>query len=114
MCPSRFGGGRGRVCPMRRRPKRLALFALLAGLLVPLGASAVTPPTVLSATPGLDGRAIARFTLNFAGPMTPLGAQRPAPIAMKCEVDGSGRWVDASTYVWEFEKALPGGAVCKA
>src|SRR3954467_2852961 len=99
---------------MRQRPKRLALFALLAGLLVPLGASAVTPPTVLSATPGLDGRAIARFTLNFSEPMTPLGAQRPAPIVMKCEVDGSGRWIDASTYVWEYEKPLPGGAVCKA
>ena len=35
-------------------------------LLAPLAASAVAPPTVLDATPGTDGRAIARFTLRFS------------------------------------------------
>ena len=99
---------------MRQRSKRLACLAVLAGLLLPLGASAVTPPTVLSASPGLDGRAIARFTLRFSEAMTPLGAQRPAPIAMACETKGSGRWVDSTTYVWEYEKALPAGSTCKA
>ena len=70
-------------------------FSLL--LLAPLGASAVSPPRVVDATPGLDGRAIARFTLRFSDPMAPVGKQAAAPIAMSCPVDGEGRWFDPTT-----------------
>ena len=50
---------------MRDWLKRFGLLVPLA-LLAPLGASAVTPPTVLTATPGLMNRQIGRFTLRFS------------------------------------------------
>ncbi|HEX9963472.1 MAG TPA: MG2 domain-containing protein [Allosphingosinicella sp.] len=85
--------------------------ALLA--LAPITASAVTSPTVLAATPGIDGSAITRFTLRFSEPMVPLG-RGAAPIGMACEVKGEGRWVDPATFVWDFVKPLPGGINCTA
>lgn len=82
--------------------------------LVPITASADSPPRVLTATAGTDGAAIARFTLRFSEPMVPLGRSVAKPIAMDCAVGGAGRWVDPATYVWEFEKGLPGGTSCTA
>lgn len=96
---------------MRGWLSRVAVFLLVLGSIT---ASASTPPTVVSATPGTDGNAIARFTLRFSEPMESLGAKAPTPITMTCPVGGTGRWVDPTTYVWEFEHALPGGLSCKA
>jgi alpha-2-macroglobulin len=81
--------------------------------LLPITASADSPPVVLTATPGNDGGAITRFTLRFSEPMAPLG-RGGTPIAMDCKVGGAGRWVDPATYVWEFAKPLPGGITCTA
>jgi uncharacterized protein YfaS (alpha-2-macroglobulin family) len=81
--------------------------------LLPITASADTPPSVLTATAGTDGSAITRFTLRFSEPMAPLG-RGSQPIGMTCAVGGSGRWVDPVTYVWEFAKPLPGGITCTA
>jgi len=93
----------------------LVRVAIVLGLLSPLAASAVSPPAVLDAVPGTDGRAVARFTLRFSEPMVPLGKQEEsAPIEMGCEVGGDGRWTDPTTFVWEFEKPLPGSTTCKA
>ena len=99
---------------MRDWLKRFAAIGLGLALLAPLGASAVAPPTVLSATPGLMNRSIGRFTLRFSEAMTPLGKQRPAPIRMDCATPGKGRWTDPSTYVWEYDQALPAGTTCTA
>src|SRR3954470_11286244 len=92
----------------------LARLAFVLVLLGAITASATTSPTVLTATPGSDGNAIARFTLRFSEPMAPLGGKGDAPIAMTCDVGGAGRWVDETTFVWEFEHALPGDLTCKA
>ena len=81
--------------------------------LAPITASADTLPTVEAAIVGNDGTSITRFTLRFSEPMAPLGKGN-APISMSCSVFGEGRWVDPSTYVWEFEKPLPGGITCSA
>src|SRR5438309_3758016 len=96
------------------RLRRFALLGFPLLLLAPLGASAVVPPTVLTATPGLMGRSIGRFTIRFSEAMTPIGKQRPAPIAMACPTPGKGRWTDASTYVWEYDQVLPAGSTCHA
>src|ERR1700712_4844896 len=96
---------------MRGWLSRVAVFLLVLGGIT---ASASTPPTVLTATPGTDGSAISRFTLRFSEPMTPLGGKGDPPIAMTCDVGGAGRWVDPTTYVWEFEHGLPGDLSCKA
>jgi uncharacterized protein YfaS (alpha-2-macroglobulin family) len=91
----------------------LARVAFVLPLLGAITASASTPPTVISATPGTDGSAIARFTLRFSESMAPLG-KGEVPLAMTCPIGGAGRWVDPTTYVWEFEHALPGGVQCRA
>jgi hypothetical protein len=88
---------------------RVAVLLILA----PITASADTPPVVVTATAGNDGAAITRFTLRFSDPMAPLG-RGSAPIDMKCDVAGAGRWTDPATYVWEFDKPLPGGTTCTA
>src|SRR4051812_18178068 len=97
--------------PMRGWLGRIGIVLLL---LAPLAASALTPPTVLDATPGTDGRAIARFTLRFSDPMVPLGKQGADPIAMACPEKGAGRWTDPTTFVWEYDKPLPGSTICRA
>ncbi|QAY75304.1 alpha-2-macroglobulin [Sphingosinicella sp. BN140058] len=84
--------------------------------LVPIVASADTPPSVVFAEPGTNGSAITRFTMRFSEAMVPLGqglSGRP-PIRMACKVDGKGRWVDPTTYVWDFDTALPGDTICTA
>jgi uncharacterized protein YfaS (alpha-2-macroglobulin family) len=91
----------------------LARFAFVLVVLSSITASATTPPAVLTATAGTDGTAIARFTLRFSEPMAPLGRGSP-PLTMTCAVGGAGRWVDPATYVWEFERPLPGGLTCHA
>src|SRR5687768_2436036 len=91
----------------------LARLALSLLVLASITASAATSPTVLTATAGTDGSAITRFTLRFSEPMAPLGRGN-APMAMRCDVGGAGRWVDPATYVWEFERPLPGGITCTA
>ncbi len=82
-------------------------------LILPITASANTPPSVLTATIGTDGSAISRFTLRFSEPMVPLG-KGDAPMSMECVVPGEGRWTDTETFVWEFEKPLPGNTTCTA
>src|SRR4051812_7403482 len=99
---------------MRDWLKRFAFYTVPLLLLAPLGASAVTPPTVLTATPGLMNRQIGRFTMRFSEAMTPLGKQRPSPIAMACPTSGKGRWTDPATFVWEYDKALEAGTTCRA
>src|ERR1700761_437958 len=91
----------------------LARVAVVLLALAPVTASGDSPATVLQAIPGTDGNAIARFTLRFSEAMAPLGGG-DAPITMACAVDGAGRWVDPTTYVWEYGPALPGDTTCTA
>ncbi len=74
-------------------------------------------PQVVLATPGsagANGGAIERFTMRFSEAMVPLGDPRATPPAkLTCPVAATGRWVDAQTFVYDFEKALPGGLTCK-
>ena len=71
-------------------------------------ASGDTPASVVSATPGTDGAAIARYTWRFSEAMVPVGGG-DAPLSVECPVGGKGRWVDPATYVHEFDRPLPGG-----
>ncbi len=98
--------------------KPWAILAGLAAVAVPLIARSDAPPEVILAIPGSaggSGGAIERFTVRFSEAMVPLGDPRAtAPLAMKCVVGGNGRWVDTQTFVYDFEKALPGGISCDA
>jgi alpha-2-macroglobulin len=93
------------------------LLAALAVMALPLtSAIGSGAPQVVLATPGsagTNGGAIERFTMRFSESMVALGDPRAtAPAAMKCPVGSTGRWVDPQTFVFDFEKALPGGISC--
>jgi uncharacterized protein YfaS (alpha-2-macroglobulin family) len=98
---------------MRIRWRWLAL-GLCSVPLVAVGSGA---PQVVLATPGSagsNGGAIERFTMRFSEAMVPLGDPRAtAPAKLTCPVGANGRWVDTQTFVYDFEKALPGGLTCK-
>ncbi len=74
-------------------------------------------PQVTVATPGtsgINGGAINRYTLRFSEPMVPLGDPRAkSPSKLTCSVKATGRWADQQTYVYEFERPLPGGLSCE-
>ncbi len=93
-------------------------FAGLAamGILAPFAAQSDSLPQVSFAVPGTGGgnaSAINRFTMGFSEAMVPVGDPRaPSPAQMKCAQPSTGRWVDAQTYVFDFEQPLPGGISC--
>ncbi|WP_443018949.1 alpha-2-macroglobulin family protein [Sphingomonas sp.] len=94
--------------------KLAARLALLAAALLPFAAHGDASPKVTLATPGVGNGAIERFTLRFSAPMVPLGDPRAAaPAKVTCPVGGEGRWVDPSTWVYDFATGLPGGASCR-
>ncbi len=89
-------------------------FALLALALSPALAFGDNSPHIIVATPGVSNGSIQRFTARFSTPMVALGDPRAAsPFDVTCAVNGQGRWADQQTYVWEFEKPLPGGTKCE-
>ena len=98
---------------MRAKGLMLAALALFAA---PIAALSNGAPQVVLATPGsagANGGAIERFTMRFSEAMVPLGDPRATPPAtMKCPVGSTGRWVDPQTFVFDFERALPGGISC--
>ncbi len=96
--------------------KLLKNLAILSVLLVPALASSDTPPSVTLATPGnsaTNSGAVNRFTLRFSEAMVPLGDPRAAaPADVTCSVPAAGRWADQQTFVFDFERDLPGGLTC--
>ncbi|HEX8485203.1 alpha-2-macroglobulin family protein [Sphingomonas sp.] len=86
---------------------------MLALAFAPVAALGDSSPHVILAVPGTGGGAgaIERFTLRFSQPMVPLGDPRAAaPFATACT--GSGRWVDAQSWVYDFAAPLAGGTTC--
>src|SRR3546814_14135507 len=94
--------------------KLCARLALFAAVLAPFAALGYSGPQVVMASPGIGDGAIERFTVRFNQAMVPLGDPRAAaPFAVKCPVEGQGRWVDPTTFVHEFSNPLPGGVPCR-
>ncbi|WP_186728886.1 alpha-2-macroglobulin family protein [Sphingomonas panacisoli] len=93
--------------------KLAARIALLALAFAPIAAFGDNSPHVVVATPGVGDGSIERFTVRFDQPMVALGDPRAAsPFDVECPVTGTGRWADQQTFVYEFEKGLPGGTKC--
>ncbi len=93
------------------------LIALGLATIAPLAALSGTDAQVILATPGTGGSsggAINRYTLRFNEAMVPLGDPRAAaPAKMNCSTSSNGRWVDTQTYIFDFERPLPGRISCK-
>ncbi|WP_230631867.1 alpha-2-macroglobulin family protein [Sphingomonas sp. Leaf37] len=88
-------------------------WAVLALALAPVAAFGDNSPQVVLAQPGIGGAAgaVERYTIRFSQPMVPLGDPRaPAPFTTACQ--GTGRWVDQQTWVFDFAAALSGDAKC--
>ena len=94
--------------------KLAARLAVLALMLSPALAFGDNAPHITVATPGVGNGAIERFTARFSQPMVALGDPRaPSPFDVTCAVNGTGRWADQQTFVWEFANPLPGGTKCE-
>jgi alpha-2-macroglobulin len=95
----------------------LGLAGLAFAALAPLVASSDDVARVSFAVPGSSGSsggAINRFTIRFTEAIVPLGDPRAtAPASVTCTIPSTGRWADQQTYIYEFERPLPGGLTCE-
>lgn len=100
-----------------------SLVSLLLALAVPaLDAAAAEPrPAATARAPGLEDfqprgtvKHVRQATARFATPMVPYGDPRSVrdPFVVDCPVGGKSRWLDARTWVFDFERTLPGGVRC--
>lgn len=56
---------------------------------------------------------VRQATARFDTPMVGLGDPRaPSPFTVDCPVAGSGKWLDERTWVYDFERDLPGATRC--
>lgn len=98
------------------------LFAALLLFVSPAG-HAQTPvrPQVVSTTPKLfyfspQGAVekVRQVVVRFSEPMVNFGDPRaPEPFVVDCPEKGQARWVDATTWAYDFEQDLPAGIACK-
>lgn len=106
-------------------PSRLArsLVVCLIALAVPAveAAAAEPSPAAAARAPGLESfeprgtvKHVRQATARFATPMVAYGDPRSVrdPFVVDCPVAGKGRWLDARTWVFDFERTLPGGIRC--
>jgi len=58
---------------------------------------------------------VKQVQVRFSEPIVALGDPRPKSDLFKinCPFPGIPRWIDSSTWVYEFETELPGGVICK-
>ena len=51
---------------------------------------------------------------RFSEDMIPFGAQNlPPPFELDCPERGSGRWLNAREWIYQFERDLPPGTECR-
>lgn len=91
-------------------------FIVLSILILPLLISfseAKSPSMVESFTPQGSVNAPSQVVARFTTPMVPLAAVPTLePFDISCPVQGRQRWLDAHTWVYDFEKPLPSGIHC--
>lgn len=97
----------------------LVLLTLAAALAVraraATGATSARPaPGIADLTPRGTVKQVRQVVARFATPMVAYGDPRSPsdPLVVTCPVPGSGRWIDARTWVYDFERTLPGGLRC--
>ncbi|NUZ07956.1 alpha-2-macroglobulin family protein [Piscinibacter koreensis] len=95
-------------------PRRRAFLGLvLAGF-----ASAAHAIAVVAATPQGEVAQVRQVTVKFSDAVVPLGDLRlPDPFAIACQgrvPEGSGRWADPRTWLYDFREPLGPGIACTA
>lgn len=95
---------------VRVLPAAVALFAFLAAA---AGYAADTASVELFAPQG-EVKDVRQVAARFATPMVPFGDPRLVePFDIDCAEKGTGRWVDARNWVFDFERDLPAGVRCR-
>lgn len=92
--------------------KRAAVWA--AAVVLVAGATTARAVTVERFTPQGVVKPVRQATALFSAPMVPFGDLRAMapPFTVECPVPGTGRWVDARTWAYDFERDLPAGLRC--
>jgi uncharacterized protein YfaS (alpha-2-macroglobulin family) len=76
--------------------------------------AAVAAPVVDAFSPQGDVRQVRQVTARFSSQMVAFGDLRaPDPFHVDCTVAGHGRWVDGTTWSYDFERDLPGATACR-
>jgi hypothetical protein len=107
---------------MRQAGRRSGTAAALAAAAIALALAALTAPpagaaTVRRVTPqGETAQPVRQVGVTFAQPEVAFGDPRlPDPFVLACRkarVQGTGRWADARTWLYDFSRPLPPGTVC--
>jgi uncharacterized protein YfaS (alpha-2-macroglobulin family) len=76
--------------------------------------AAAAQPAVEAFSPQGQVRQVRQVTARFASQMVAFGDLRaPDPFGVDCPEKGSGRWVDGSTWSYDFERDVPGAVACR-
>jgi uncharacterized protein YfaS (alpha-2-macroglobulin family) len=89
------------------------LLVLLLGIHAPLEAQ--EPARVELFSPQGTVKQVRQARARFSEPMVPFADPRAAaqPFVIDCAEKGTGRWVDARNWVYDFERDLPAGVRCE-
>ncbi|TGM34075.1 MG2 domain-containing protein [Leptospira biflexa] len=97
-------------------PSRIRALVLLflSLVLVESDFSQNIAPSIEFFTPNGFVKAPKQITARFTKPMVALGDIRPNTeiFQVKCPFSGTSRFIDSTTWVYEFESSLPGGVTC--
>jgi len=92
----------------------LATWILVATLPPPAAFSAAEGARIEMFAPQGTVKEIRQVTARFSEPMVSFGDPQLAdPFDVRCAEKGSGRWIDARTWAYDFERNLPGGIACR-
>ncbi|TGL19191.1 peptidase [Leptospira yanagawae] len=94
---------------------RVLFLLLLSLVLVDADFSQSAPPSIEFFTPNGFVKLPKQVTVRFTKPMVALGDIRPVTeiFQVNCPFPGTSRFIDSTTWVYEFEKEVPGGVVCR-
>ena len=99
---------------MRIRPWAHVALLVCSTLLPFAVAQAADPVTVQSFSPRGATKAVEQVVARFSSPMVSFGdPSAVAPFNVECTVPGNGRWVNQTSWVYDFERTLPGGIRCQ-
>lgn len=77
-------------------------------------APALAQTVVESFSPEGQVRKVRQVTARFTQPMVAFGDPRGAdPFAIDCMAQGKGRWIDGTTWSYDFDADLPGAVGCR-
>ncbi|MGE5844756.1 MAG: alpha-2-macroglobulin, partial [Syntrophaceae bacterium] len=95
-------------------PLSLLTWITLAALATPACFSADEGARIEMFSPQGTVKEIRQVSARFSEPMVSFGDPQLAdPFDIRCAAKGQGRWIDARTWSYDFDRNLPGGVACR-